>query len=81
MRITRASEMPGMLIEFFGACGLALMLGYVIHSQSAAGRKRLEPTDFLQLLVSLIYIYQPLKNLTRLQNQIVQARAATSTRL
>jgi subfamily B ATP-binding cassette protein MsbA len=73
MRITRASEIPGVLIEFFGACGLALMLAYVIHSAGA----RPKPTDFLQLLISLIYIYQPLKNLTRLQNQIVQARAAT----
>jgi subfamily B ATP-binding cassette protein MsbA len=73
MRITRASEMPGMLIEFFGACGLAIMLVYII----SAGGKQAQPTDFLQLLVSLVYIYQPLKNLTRLQNQVVQARAAT----
>jgi subfamily B ATP-binding cassette protein MsbA len=73
MRITRASEMPGLLIEFFGACGLAIMLAYIINRQG----QRLEPTDFLQLLFSLVYIYQPLKNLTRLQNQIVQARAAT----
>jgi subfamily B ATP-binding cassette protein MsbA len=73
MRITRASEIPGMLIEFFGACGLAVMLACVI--QTAGERHR--PTDFLQLLLALVYIYQPLKNLTRLQNQIVQAHAAT----
>jgi ATP-binding cassette, subfamily B, bacterial MsbA len=73
MRITRATEIPSVLIEFFGACGLALMLTYAIRS---AG-ERPQPTDFLQLLISLIYIYQPLKNLTRLQNQIVQARAAS----
>ena len=73
MRITRASEMPGMLIEFFGACGLAIMLAYAINTSG----ERLQPTDFLQLLFSLVYIYQPLKNLTRLQNQVVQARAAT----
>lgn len=73
MRITRASEMPGVLIEFFGACGLAIMLAYLITADS----RQLKPTDFLQLLVSLIYVYQPLKNLTRLQNQVVQARAAT----
>ena len=29
MRITRASEIPGILIEFFGACGIALMLAYL----------------------------------------------------
>src|ERR1019366_9542507 len=73
MRITRASEIPGVLIEFFGACGLALMLAYVIHS---AG-ERPKPTAFLQLLLSLVYIYQPLTILTRLHNQVVQARAAT----
>jgi subfamily B ATP-binding cassette protein MsbA len=72
MRITRASEIPGLLIEFFGACGLAVMLFYIVKNGEQA-----RPTDFLQLLVSLIYIYQPLKNLTRLQNQVVQARAAT----
>ncbi len=73
MRITRATEIPSMLIEFFGACGLALMLAYLVRP--AGGRP--QPTDFLQLLISLVYIYQPLKNLTRLQNQVVQARAAT----
>jgi subfamily B ATP-binding cassette protein MsbA len=73
MRITRASEIPTVLIEFFGACGLALMLAYAIRPAA----ERPKPTDFLQLLISLIYIYQPLKNLTRLQNQIVQGRAAT----
>ena len=73
MRITRATEIPSVLIEFFGACGLALMLAYLVRP---AGN-RPQPTDFLQLLLSLIYMYQPLKNLTRLQNQIVQARAAT----
>ena len=72
LRITRASEMPSVLIEFFGACGLAIMLVYLVTTRS-----QLKPTDFLQLIVSLIYLYQPLKNLTRLQNQIVQARAAT----
>ena len=73
MRITRASEMPGVLIEFFGACGIALVLAYLVRP---AGRQS-QPSDFLQLLVSLVLIYQPLKNLTRLQNQVVQARAAT----
>ena len=73
MRITRATEMPSLLIEFFGACGIAVMLAYLIFSSG----QHMKATDFLQLLGSLVYIYQPLKNLTRLQNQIVQARAAT----
>jgi len=73
MRITRASEIPGVLIEFFGACGIALMLAYLIFYSG----QHLKAIAFLQLLSSLVYIYQPLKNLTRLQNQVVQARAAT----
>jgi ATP-binding cassette, subfamily B, bacterial MsbA len=73
MRITRASEIPSAIIEFFGACGIALLLIYLIKFAGAQS----QPTDFIQLLVSIIAIYQPLKNLTRLQNQIVQARAAT----
>jgi ATP-binding cassette, subfamily B, bacterial MsbA len=73
MRITRATEIPSAVIEFLGACGISLLLIYLC---SPAGRKS-QPADFIQLLVSIISIYQPLKNLTRLQNQIVQARAAT----
>jgi subfamily B ATP-binding cassette protein MsbA len=73
MRITRASEIPSAFIEFFGACGITLMLAATLNSPG----KHLKPEDFLQLLISIVYIYQPIKNLTRLQNQVVQARAAT----
>jgi ATP-binding cassette, subfamily B, bacterial MsbA len=73
MRITRATEIPSAIIEFLGACGIALVLAYLIHP----AHRQSQPTDFLQLIGSLVLIYQPLKNLTRLQNQIIQARAAT----
>ena len=73
MRIVRASSIPGPLIEFFGSCGVALLLAYLIyHSQGHPN-----PSDFLQLIGSVFFMYQPLKNLTQLQNQIVQARAAS----
>ena len=73
MRNIRAMEIPGPLIEFFGSCGVAFVLLYLInHSQASPN-----PTDFLQLVASIFAMYQPLKNLTRLQNQIVQARAAS----
>jgi subfamily B ATP-binding cassette protein MsbA len=73
MRIVRASSIPGPLIEFFGSCGVALLLAYLIyHSQGHP-----KPSDFLQLIGSVFFMYQPLKNLTQLQNQIVQARAAS----
>ena len=50
-----------------------MLLAYLIYlSQS-----RPNPTDFLQLIFSIVVMYAPMKNLTRLQNQIIQARAAS----
>jgi len=71
MRMVRAVEIPGPLIEFLGACGIALVLAYVIFKAPTP------PTGFIQLLGSIFAMYGPIKNLTRLQNQLVQARAAS----
>ncbi|HLX96180.1 MAG TPA: ABC transporter ATP-binding protein [Verrucomicrobiae bacterium] len=73
MRIIRASSIPGPLIEFFGSCGVALLLAYLIYLSP----DHPNPAVFLQLIGSIFFIYQPLKNLTQLQNQVVQARAAS----
>ena len=73
MRIIRAGSIPGPLIEFFGSCGVALLLAYLIYRPQGHPN----PTVFLQLIASVFFMYQPLKNLTQLQNQIVQARAAS----
>src|SRR5258706_364919 len=68
MRNIRAVEIPGPLIEFFGSCGVAFVLWYLItHSESSHPN----PTDFLQLVASIFSMYQPLKNTTRdLRNQV-----------
>ncbi|MGA9779972.1 MAG: ABC transporter ATP-binding protein [Limisphaerales bacterium] len=73
MRIIRAGSIPGPLIEVFGSCGVALLLAYLIYGPQGSPN----PTVFLQLIASVFFMYQPLKNLTQLQNQIVQARAAS----
>ena len=73
MRIIRAMEIPGPLIEFFGSCGVALLLAYLIYLSPSHPSS----TDFIQLVGSIFIMYAPLKNLTRLQNQIVQAHAAS----
>ncbi|MGO8763851.1 MAG: ABC transporter ATP-binding protein [Limisphaerales bacterium] len=73
MRIVRAQSIPSPLIEFFGSCGMALLLAYLI-SQSQGHPS---PSDFLQLILSIVMIYPPLKNLNMLQNWTVQARAAS----
>ncbi len=74
MRIVRAGSIPGPLIEFFGSCGVALLLAYLIYL-SPDGHPN--PAVFLQLIGSIFFMYPPLKNLTHLHNQIVQARAAS----
>jgi ATP-binding cassette, subfamily B, bacterial MsbA len=70
MRIIRASNIPGPLIEFFGSCGVALLVAYVINQPQP-------PENFVALLTGVFLIYPPLKNLTNLHNQIAQGRAAS----
>jgi ATP-binding cassette, subfamily B, bacterial MsbA len=73
MRIVRASSIPSPLIEFFGSCGVALLLAYLItHTQGHPN-----PTQFIQLIGSVFMIYPPLKNLNMLQNWFIQAQAAS----
>jgi subfamily B ATP-binding cassette protein MsbA len=73
MRIVRSIEIPGPLIEFLGAVGVSLVLLYLVYHTHAQASQ----TDFLRLIISIFMMYQPMKNLTRLHNQIVQARAAS----
>jgi len=73
MRIVRANEIPAALIEFLGACGVALLLAYLI----CLSNSRPNSAGFLQLIFSIVLMYPPMKNLTRLQNQVIQARAAS----
>ncbi|HEY1788331.1 MAG TPA: ABC transporter ATP-binding protein, partial [Verrucomicrobiae bacterium] len=70
MRIIRASSIPGPLIEFFGSCGVAFLVAYLIN-------KPQPPENFVGLLTGVFLLYQPLKNLTNLHNQLAQGRAAT----
>jgi subfamily B ATP-binding cassette protein MsbA len=72
MRVVRSGEIPGPLIEFFGALGVAALLYF-----SVALRNQTDSGDFLLFVLSVFTIYRPLKSVIRLQNQVVQARAAT----
>ena len=75
MRIVRALETPGPLIEFFGSVGIALVLVYVALYTTPAARPDL--SGFLQFVMSLFMMYQPIKAVSRLHNQLEQARAAS----
>jgi ATP-binding cassette, subfamily B, bacterial MsbA len=70
MRIVRASNTTGPLIEFFGSFGVALLLTYVIYHRQPI-------QNFIQLIGSVFMIYAPLKNLNMLHNWISQGRAAS----
>jgi subfamily B ATP-binding cassette protein MsbA len=70
MRIVRAQSIPGPLIEFFGSCGVALLVAYVVSNHQA-------PENFIALVGSIFLIYPPLKNFNMLHNWVTQARAAS----
>jgi subfamily B ATP-binding cassette protein MsbA len=74
MRIVRAQSAPGMLLEFFGAIGVAFVIFYlVLHSNGVA-----DPTNFLSLIIGIFMMYRPVKSLARLQNSLEQAKAASA---
>ena len=73
MRIVRASELSSPIIDLLASVGVALALLYMIYLAHAHPN----PGDFIQLAASIVYMYAPMKNLTRLHNQLTQARAAS----
>jgi len=70
MRVVRATESPGPLIEFAGAIGIAGMFLYLLGQGADVAYLGL-------FLVPLLSIYPPIKALTRLHSQMTQAQAAT----
>ena len=72
MRFVRASEIPGPMIEFFGAVGVALMLYYVARIATVT------PTsgDFTSFVGAIFSLYAPVKNLSKLWAMAEQGRAA-----
>jgi subfamily B ATP-binding cassette protein MsbA len=78
MRVIRANEIPSQLMEFFGALGIALVFLYVQHSlQFLPKDQQPKASDFLTFVLTIVMIYPPVKALTRLHNQLHQARAAS----
>ncbi|HRZ99770.1 MAG TPA: ATP-binding cassette domain-containing protein, partial [Candidatus Paceibacterota bacterium] len=72
MRLVRPHEMPGVLSEFFGALGVALVLIYALWNDD----KSMKAGDFIQFAGSIFLMYQPIKALSRLHNQMAQGSAA-----
>jgi subfamily B ATP-binding cassette protein MsbA len=73
MRIVRSSETPGPILEVVGSFGVALLLLYLSFGRGVAGH----PADFLKIILAIYSMYRPIKNLTRLQTSLQQARAGS----
>jgi len=78
MRVLRANEIPGQLMECFGAFGVALVFFYIVrYLQNVPPDQQPTESDFAAFVFGVILIYPPVKALTRLHNQLQQARAAS----
>jgi len=73
MRATRASELPGPLIEFGGTIGLAILLGFV----AVGGENKTSAATFFTFVLTIILLYQRIRSLIKLQNLLIQGRAAS----
>ena len=71
MRILRAGELPGALIEFLGALGVAAFFAYI----ALLSPKKMTPGDLLQFVGCVFLLYQPIKSLIKLHSQLEQARS------
>jgi subfamily B ATP-binding cassette protein MsbA len=70
MRMMRAGELPGVLIEFLGAVGVAAFFAYI----AILSPVKMTPGDLLQFVGCIFLLYQPIKSLIKLHNQLEQAR-------
>jgi subfamily B ATP-binding cassette protein MsbA len=72
MRILRSAELPGPMIEFFAAVGVAGFFLYIAFSSRPE-----TPADLVQFVGAIFLMYQPIKAIIRLHTNLVQSHAAT----
>jgi len=73
MRLVRAREVPGPLLEFIASLGIAgffLYVGLFASPKPTAG-------EFLGFIIGIYSLYKPIKNLTKIHIQLNQAQAAS----
>ncbi len=73
MRMVRASELPGPLIEFFGTVGAAALLGFV----ALGGDQRTSAAGFMAFVTAIMLMYARIRTVVKVYNRLVQARAAS----
>ena len=72
MRAIRAGELPGPMIEFIGSVGVALVFAWFAFAAAGAA----PVGDMFAYFFLVFSLYQPLKNLSRLQHQLTITRLA-----
>ncbi len=70
MRLVRAQELPGPVIEFAGATGIALFFMFIATKSG----KKPSAADFTEFVGCIFLMYAPIKSLVRLNAQLEQAR-------
>lgn len=74
MRMVRAAETPGPLLEFAGAAGIAFLLFFAVGKSG----QQADGSSFLTVVLAIITMYRPLKCVVKLQATMVQAEAASA---
>lgn len=74
MRVIRASELPGPLIEFFGMVGAAVLLGVVALSTG----QRASAAGFMAFVSAIMLMYARIRTVVKVYNRLVQAQAASA---
>ena len=74
MRIVRSAEIPGPLIEFFSAIGVAAIFYYILF----LSHKPIIVGDFVAFVGCIFSMYRPIKSLTRLYTEIGRAQASSN---
>jgi ATP-binding cassette, subfamily B, bacterial MsbA len=75
LRVIRSNEIPSQVTEFLGGLGVALVLVYVVLVANQSNTPT-SPGSFVAFIGSIFLMYPSIKNLTRLHNQLEQARSA-----
>lgn len=83
MRVVRANEIPGNIVEFLGGVGVTIILYYIAVENSKItngffASRQMSQGDFFAFLFAMFSMYKPIKELTRLHNQLHQAAAASA---
>jgi subfamily B ATP-binding cassette protein MsbA len=74
MRLIRATEMPGNMMEVGGAIGITCVLAYLLRSPEQMP----DSSDFTAVVIAIIAMYRPMKSLVRVHSTLEQARAASA---